>query len=395
MKPLGTGACVKSTVTKMMNYAELKIANAEKARAFVPDISNGTVDFYPVFLQIEQTNRCNAECIMCNHFYLGNRGYGDLDIAVIEKLRPILPYCSTIMLNGDGEPFLCPSIEQNIQCFSEYGVKIGTNTNLCYVPDGLWHFFCGTFEFLNISCDGATRETFEMIRHGLKWSSFLKNLDKLNAVAPLLKKNMDCVVSKQNIRELSDIVKLGAEYGIDSVRFRRLGVNPCIGNSSDQVEYYYSNLSDSLARAQGVGKELGIEVTFPAYQAYSQQFPLPQREEMATEISKRKRHATDSMRAASLEDDYYSEIVTESDWTAGTWYAEKACRWAVERCYIDIRGNVTTCCYNMKKHMGSLKNQTFSEIWNGVAYTEFRKLMAKALLPEFCRNCNWIKEASF
>ena len=105
--------------------------------------------------------------------------------------------------------------------------------------------------------------------------------------------------------------------------------------------------------------------------------------------------AIDSMQNASLEDDYYSEAVTTSDWNADTWYVGRICKWAVERCYIDIRGNVTTCCYNMKKHMGSLKNQTFDEIWNGTEYTEFRKLMAKALLPGFCKKCNWIKEASF
>jgi len=77
------------------------------------------------------------------------------------------------------------------------------------------------------------------------------------------------------------------------------------------------------------------------------------------------------------------------------WNAGKACQWALERCYVDIRGNVTTCCYNMRKNMGSLMEKSFDEIWNGEEYKEFRKLMSKGILPGFCSECNWIKESKF
>lgn len=374
---------------------DVRIENRKRINNYQVQELEGKVNFYPAYIQIEQTSRCNAECIMCNHFYLGNRGCNDIDLSVIEKIKPILPYCETIMLNGDGEPFLCPSIEQNIQCFRKYGVKVGTNTNLSFVPDGIWSFFSDAFGFLNISCDGATQETYEMIRQGLKWKTFLRNLMRLNSIAPLLKKNIDCVVLKQNVQELPDIVKLAAEYGVQSVRFRRLGVNPCIGNETDQVEYYHSILMDSFSAAKCIGQSLGVEVSYPNYEVASQQLILPSREEMADELIKRKQESIDAMKNVSLEDDYCSEAVTTRDWNEGIWFSGKRCRWAVERCYIDIRGNVTTCCFNMKKHMGSLKNMSFDEIWNGAEYVEFRKLMAKHLLPDFCKNCNWIKDAKF
>lgn len=372
-----------------------RIENRKRIDNFKIQDFDGTVDFYPAYIQIEQTNRCNAECIMCNHFYLGNRGCNDIDSLVLEKIESILPYCETIMLNGDGEPFLCPSIEQNIRRFSKYGVKIGTNTNLSFIPDGIWPFLADTFGFLNISCDGATQKTFEMIRKGLTFETFLNNLARLNKVAPLLKKNIDCVVSKQNIRELPEIVKLAAEYGVHTVRFQRLGVNPCIGNETDQVEHYYAILTECLTAAQSIGQSLGVEVSHPNYQAATEQLVLPSREEMTDEMIQRKKKAVDTMRNASLEDDYYSEAVTADDWNKNIWCADKLCQWAVERCYIDLRGNVTTCCFNMKKHMGSLKDMSFDEIWNGAEYVEFRKLMSKHFLPGFCKSCNWIKDAKF
>lgn len=374
---------------------ELRLRNRKKIDAYTQQRSAGKVDFYPAYIQIEQTNRCNAACIMCNHFYLGNRGGHDIEPFVMEKIEPVLPYCETIMLNGDGEPFLCSSIEHNIRKYGKYGVKVGANTNLCFVPQGLWSLFRDMFGFLNISCDGAKAETFEMIRCGLDWHVFLDNLKKLDHVAPFLKKNFDCVVSKQNIRELSGIVKLAGNHGIHAVRFRRLGVNPCIGNETDQVEYYEAVLRESMLSAQEVGQKLGVEVIFPAYSAFLHQKRLPTKGEMVDELTKRKEIAVNFMKNTSLANDYCSEIVMLQDWTENTWLANKACQWATERCYIDIRGNVTTCCYNMKKYMGSLKNQSFEEIWNGAGYIEFRKMLAKHILPGFCKNCNWIKEGKF
>ena len=56
-------------------------------------------------MQIEMTNRCNANCIMCIHFYLDIKGASDISDTIMNRLDSILPYCETVMLNGDGEPF--------------------------------------------------------------------------------------------------------------------------------------------------------------------------------------------------------------------------------------------------------------------------------------------------
>lgn len=379
---------------QLMNYKELKKKNRSIIDSY-KDEPTARVDFYPAYIQLEQTNRCNAECIMCNHFYLGNKGCGDLSAAVIDKIESILPYCETIMLNGDGEPFLCESIERNLDRFSNYEVKIGTNTNLCYIPDGVWKYFDSTFGFLNISCDGGTANTFETIRKGLSFTKFLNNLTKLNEVAPNLKKNFDCVVMKQNINDIPLIVKLAAEFGISAVKFQRLGVNPIIGNDYDQAEYYFDLLEDKLFEARQLGNEYGIFITAPQYRKASKTITMPALSDMVNELSIRKEKARAKANALSLNNDYYSEYVVPEDFTVDTWDANKACQWAIERCYIDLKGNVTTCCYNMKKNMGSLLNCSFEEIWNGPAYIELRKMMANHRLPDFCKQCNWIKEAVF
>lgn len=56
------------------DYLKLKAENRKKILDYVVGSNDGKADFYPRYIQIEQTNKCNARCIMCNHFYLANNG---------------------------------------------------------------------------------------------------------------------------------------------------------------------------------------------------------------------------------------------------------------------------------------------------------------------------------
>lgn len=375
-----------------MNYKEIKNQNNEKIRAYNPQEGDGTVGFYPKYIQIEQTNRCNAECIMCNHFYLENRGCTDLYENVLKRLEHVLPYCTTVMLNGDGEPFLSRRLLENIECYAKYGVEIGTNTNLTVIPEDLWHYLAHSFQFLNISCDGASKETYELIRRNLSYEAFIGNLKRLQKEAPGLKKNLDCVVMKQNILELPEIVRLAAEHGISSVRFQRLGVNPLIGNEQDRPEYYYGPVQEKLSEAEALGKEYGISVVRPSYQRAPKQNTVPPMQKLLAEAAYRKQFCK-RYAHLSLANDYYSEQITQNELQTDLWDAGKPCQWAIERCYVDLKGNITTCCYNMKKYMGNILEQDFDDIWNGPSYRAFRRLMGQKKLPDFCRNCNWIIES--
>ena len=375
-----------------MDYKELKKQNGQRIESYRA-ADDGGVDFFPKYMHIEMSNRCNANCIICNHFYLDNKGASDISDTIMNRLDSILPYCETVMLNGDGEPFLCSHIIKIIDTLVGYDIQIGTNTNLSYIPEKMWDILEHNFRFLNISCDGATKNTYELIRRGLSYSKFIANLERLNRLAPNLKKNFDCVVMKQNIKELPLIVELASQYGVSCVKFQRLGINPCIGNDSDSPELYFSLLCEMLDKAIEVGRKCGIEVKCPNFSKKGD-FLLDVGV-FESEITCRLEQSRKKYGCLSLADDYYSEMVEESDFTKEQWYAGKACQWAIERCYIDLKGNITTCCYNMKKYMGNLLDTTFEDIWNGEQYRTLRKLMVEKKLPNFCKQCNWIKEAEF
>ena len=73
-------------------------------------------------------------------------------------------------------------------------------------------------------------------------------------------------------------------------------------------------------------------------------------------------------------------------------FVDNACLVPWYSTYITSKGNVLPCCYltNEKYIMGNIYSKPFSEIWNGVAYREFRNRLRdnrKAL--EECYRCSY------
>lgn len=376
-------------------YDKEKNSNLKKLNRYMVDHQDGVVDFYPVCIQIEHTNRCNANCIMCNHFYTKNMNASEISIDIIKKIEPIMKYCQLIMLNGDGEPFLYSNIIECMKMYKKYGVKIGTNTNLCFIPPQLFEYL-DVFEYLNVSCDGATKATFEMIRRGLSFEVFLSNLKAIKEKKPSLKLILDVVVMKQNINELPQLVELASDYGCIKVKFHRMGVNPWIGNQKDSPDLYMKTFRKKLHEAIKIAQERGILIEYPEGILNSDgldKFPIPDQKTMYVEINERYYRLTQKMLKISLDSDYLTQKVCDEDFEK-LHSVDKLCSWALERCFIDIHGNVSTCCYNTRKYMGNLKQKTFDEIWNGKEYLLFRENLLKYKLPHWCESCNWIKDTN-
>lgn len=385
-----------------MTYEREKAENRRRILEFEADSArlsgawDGGVNFYPRYLQIEHTARCNARCIMCRHLYTANRGAGEIDERMLYALEGVLKYVETAMLNGDGEPFLYSGIHRSLALFREYGVKVGTNTNLTVVSDAIWEYIANDFAFLNISCDGSSRKLYEGIRRGLSFDAFTENLEKLNHVAPNLKKNMDCVLMRQNIADMEGLVRLAARYGFSSVRFHTLGVNPVIGNGEDSPSLYPHCLGLNAALAEKAAIDLGIAIQLPRIR-------VPGRGDVAGDLKRMTNaEAEAKSRIERLEasagrfpEQSFRESVKAGDLSPAAFEYGDICRWAVERCYIDLSGNVTTCCYDVRHRYGNLKEESFDEIWNGPMYKRLRLEMLNGRLPAWCKTCQWLKNPLF
>lgn len=309
----------------------------------------------PSRIQIETTDLCNARCIMCSHAY--NRGTGTdiLESGIIPRIEPILPYVKTIVLHGNGEPFLKKNLTQYLRQFSEYHISFITNTNLSIVNDEILHALRSYFIELNVSCDAHEKELYEMIREGLKFDTFVENVKRVRKACPDLLMKMNVVVMRQNLPHLSEIVRFAAELGFDEVIFNQLCVDAKNNNLEDDP-YLYPNLyMGNIEKAVQEAEKSKIVIRFPQLTAL----------ETDTDPDSQATHSSCAV-------------------------FRGICDWLVESPYINLQGDVAFCCMNQTKILGNIFRDDMERIWNNSAYQRLRGDFHNARLNIWCQGCDFM-----
>ena len=211
------------------DYPVCKIANNILA---VYEVENQTVHYRhtPVMMHIELSSFCDCECIMCRHCYEKNSSAKYLPRKSFYELAPYFAACRIVIINGYGEPFIHPHIAEIISAFEKYGIRLFTTTNIQHLPPGGPDQTNKVFARINVSCDGATAETYESIRRGASFDTFVKNVKILRGQCPDVQLFMSVVAMRQNIGEAVELVRLAKELGFEEIRFGRLGSNLFLGN---------------------------------------------------------------------------------------------------------------------------------------------------------------------
>jgi putative metalloenzyme radical SAM/SPASM domain maturase len=173
-------------------------------------------------LNIEVTTRCNLSCAMCVR-KVWREDSGDMSLQTFRALTPAFPEIETINLIGIGEPLLNENIIEMIRLGKEQlpengtfslttnGTLIDRNTASKLVSSGL--------DYIVVSVDGASPETFAGIRKGARLEDVLNGIRFLNQTKKEVKSRkpvlgLEFVAMKRNIEELPQLVELAAEHGI-------------------------------------------------------------------------------------------------------------------------------------------------------------------------------------
>ena len=179
---------------------------------------------FPTVIQIEATSRCNLRRPSCSH----SREEGKGQHLALEDFREIpnrLPRRpKRVVLSGIGESLLNPEFFSLVDVLAERGIKCEfyTNGTLLAPPVRQAILSRPNIDVVNISCDGAQASTFENCRVGAsftRWKQLVRDfLAEAKETRPGgLNVGVNIVVSKQNLHEIRDIVRLAADLGFDSV----------------------------------------------------------------------------------------------------------------------------------------------------------------------------------
>jgi MoaA/NifB/PqqE/SkfB family radical SAM enzyme len=281
----------------------------------------------PAMIIIENTNFCNATCIMCPHASGFVRQKQFLEEGLYRKVIAEMVHegIPRLQLNGTGEPLLDKRLTQWIRVAKEMGVPhvyLYTNASLLTATKGAEILDSGLDE-MRISFDGLSRSEFESIRVGLNYDTVSANIVGFLRMKQQLKRKKPFVYVTGYVRN--------TEWEQDS--------SP-IYNDLDAL----ADDLDIVSYDKGVhdwGGTLPVGTSFAAQaSAYSQ---VPCRR-------------------------LWEDFNVHSDGV-------------VAACCIDHEGVL---------QMGDIRTSSIMEIWNGETFTELRARHLKRQLDEvpLCQNCS-------
>lgn len=348
----------------------------------------------PEVLQIELTDRCNAGCIMCSHYYKKNIGAGDLRDGVLEKIEPLLENCRLMLLNGYGEPFISGKYRQCMDLLKRYDVKAFVTTNLSVFTEEMKSDARDVFEQVCVSCHGCTRSDYEKISRGLSFDRFTDNLKRLMSIQNGPAVSLSVVAMAANIGKAEDFIHFARQYGIREVRFGRLGINSYIDNTEQDLIHYRHAASQFFEDARKTAEQCGIRIVYPDnYKDVPVQREILEQEIEALQnlvfayTNDHQRRLTRQFQTEHSAHQYRKEKIRPFSTEIRS---SGICDWVGRGLYIDKNGDCYPCCETSEITYGNVLTDSLDSILNGENAVCIRRSFYEGKLPYFCLNCPFI-----
>ena len=181
---------------------------------------------------IDVSNKCNLRCQMCHFSFdqVFHQPAHHMRPEIFERIAAsVLPHAHTLVLSAGNEPLMSPWFTEILRLVAPYkipAVYFLTNAQLLTEKISEAVIETGVTQ-VQISADGATKETYERIRRGARFETLLRNIQHLTArkrelqlSSPRLQFNV--VLMKSNLEELECYVDLAEQLGVEWIAARHL-----------------------------------------------------------------------------------------------------------------------------------------------------------------------------
>ena len=316
----------------------------------------------PIRLQIETTDVCNLRCVHCRR-----EKFDDMDTLTmpLESFAQIIADIEPFYVNlaGFGEPFIDRWIFARLAMLHRRGIRTSLPTNGTYIRrDKREDLAAALPDILQLSIDGATKESFEAIRKGSDFGKIVGNYRAICALRAEGKARPNtiirvlCALQRGNLHDYRAMYGLIKSLkGIDSFGLVRASFGGDHGSqmpTRGEVLLLHRELDAAIASAE----------TEDERDFYRQWHSVS-----AGWLDKKSSHCGAGASRAPC---------------AIPWYSA----------YIDAKGRVYPCCHltGTRHMMGTLNKDGsgFDEIWRGARYRAFRSdLLSDRPNLEGCRAC--------
>src|SRR5262245_15466761 len=223
-------------------------------------------------VKLDMVGRCQLRCVMCHFAHPDfQENPWTMGKELLEKVAAeVFPRAHDVVLSSSAEPLLAPDLPRALELCRQHGVPsfhFSTNA-LSMTPAIMDKIIDVQMPVLTVSCDGATKETFERIRKPAKWEPFLRRLDliqerKKARGSHFPELSMTAVLMRSNIREMPDLVRLAHAKGFKFMNFVYMAVMGGLGIEDETLMNDPRLANDSMRKVDRLARELGMQVVIP------------------------------------------------------------------------------------------------------------------------------------
>jgi len=235
---------------------------------------------FPLSLDLNTLNRCNASCIMCpfavKYDDLGEQlpPYYRLTLEEYKRISAGLRIHSAHFVGAYAEPLMNKELFQLVAYAKAHGTQTAVTSNGTLLSRQFAEKLIDAgLDLLTISLHGATKATAERIMRGADFDQVLENLRTLRQVKAEKRVNnpvvqINFVGQRLNIEELPQFVSLAASLDIRIIHFVHLLDGAKEVDASSSLVHYPELLTRNVKQALDVARREGVTLyVSSAYQA--------------------------------------------------------------------------------------------------------------------------------
>lgn len=174
---------------------------------------------YPISVELTLTNRCNLQCVYCSDLELrerqGNESF--LDYEILSGLFEDLSKGGTkgVVFEGGGEPTLHPDFSKLVRCAKENNLAVGLITNGTVRLD---ESDLKNFEWIRVSLDASNAEEYMSLKGVDCFERVLSNIAHYAQYCSTV--GVGYVVTNNNLSNIETLILRLRELGVSYIQLR-------------------------------------------------------------------------------------------------------------------------------------------------------------------------------
>ena len=180
----------------------------------------------PYLINSEPTSHCNFKCPFCptGKGYTRQGGFAKVELYE-ETFRQIGLYTYLITIHGWGEPLMYKNLPEIIRLAHEKRIFTVVTTNGSLLTTEMSRkIISNKLDYLILSVDGASEESYKKYRIGGRFEVVLNNLKELISLKKEMRSSTpfiewQFIVFKHNEHEIHAAKKMAGELGVDNIVF--------------------------------------------------------------------------------------------------------------------------------------------------------------------------------